>query len=155
MTSSAAQCLANSYQHLFETPKIFAFSLVKRIARDFSGIELSRRWTRGLLTWRSSAARGFTGAEACCFAYWVLSGYGFLALAGLDVRLDFHSFSPVRSCCFSYDNKRSAIGFDVSVHRLPPVQARTRRQIAYYLTFRPRATVWLWLLRRGGSGWGL
>src|SRR5262245_60014783 len=94
----------------------------------------------------SIGGSGFIGVEACCFAYWVLSGYGFLALTGLDVRLDFHSFCPFRSCCFSSDDERRAIGFDVSVHRLLPAQARMRRQIAYYLTFGPRATFRMWLL---------
>jgi hypothetical protein len=43
--------------------------------------------------------------------------------ASLDVRLDFHTSPPVRSRCLSYDNKRRAIGFDVSVHRLSPGKA--------------------------------
>jgi hypothetical protein len=43
--------------------------------------------------------------------------------ASLDVRLDFHSSSPVRSRYLSYDDERPAIGFDVSVHRLSPGKA--------------------------------
>jgi hypothetical protein len=45
------------------------------------------------------------------------------AVTSFDVRLDFHSSSPVRSCCLSYDDERRAIGFDVSVHRLSPGKA--------------------------------
>jgi hypothetical protein len=45
------------------------------------------------------------------------------AVTGFDVCFDFHSSSPVRSCCLSYDDKRRAIGFDVSLHRLSPGKA--------------------------------
>src|SRR5262245_10906000 len=50
----------------------------------------------------------------------------------LDVRLDFHSSSPVRSCCLSYDDKRRAIGFDVSVHRLSPGKAGMSGRIDHH-----------------------
>jgi hypothetical protein len=44
-------------------------------------------------------------------------------VTSFDVCFDFHSSSPVRSFCLSYDDERRATGFDVSVHRLSPGKA--------------------------------